>query len=70
MGRREEIRKELDQLAIEIEKDSMLARCEHAAKNRPALETHLLLDIAIPQNAPTRLQIRISTQPADDGETS
>ncbi|MBR8030097.1 hypothetical protein KDX27_41325 [Burkholderia cenocepacia] len=70
MGRREDINKELDQLAIEIEKDAVLARYEHAAKNRPALETHLLLDIVIPQNAQTRLQIRISTQPVDDGETS
>ncbi|WP_343671363.1 hypothetical protein [Paraburkholderia heleia] len=70
MGRREDINKELDQLAIEIEKDAMLARYEHAAKNRPALATDLLLDIVIPQNAQTRLQIRISTQPVDDGETS
>lgn len=75
MGRREEINKELDQLAIEIEKDAVLARGDHAAKFVSAPDTHMpdthiLLDIVIPQRASTRLQIRISTDPVEDGGPS
>ncbi|REE18589.1 hypothetical protein B0G76_1715 [Paraburkholderia sp. BL23I1N1] len=67
MGRREEISKELDELAIEIEKDALLARGRQAAKIALAPETHIRLEFVIGQHAPTSVQICISTEPADDG---
>lgn len=70
MGRREEISRELDQLAIEIEQDALRAHGEHAPKIVLAPDMHVLVEIIIPQHASSGLQIRISTQRADDGGTS
>ncbi|REE18174.1 hypothetical protein B0G71_1171 [Paraburkholderia sp. BL27I4N3] len=67
MGRPEEISKEFDQLASEIEKDALLAHGGQAAKTVSAPETHIRLELVIAQHAPTRVQIRISTEPVDDG---
>lgn len=70
MGRREEISKELDQLASEIEKEALPSRGEQAAKVVSARDTHIRLELVVTQHAPTSVQIRISTEPADDDRPS
>ncbi|MGF6304726.1 MULTISPECIES: hypothetical protein [Paraburkholderia] len=70
MGRREEISKELDQLATEIEKDALLARGGHAAKIPSAPDIHIRLELVIAQQVPIGFQIHLSTEPVDDGGPS
>lgn len=70
MGRREEVSKELDQLASEIEKDALLARSGLAATIPSATETHVRLELVIARHGPIDLHIRLSTAPVEDGEPS
>ncbi|MEM5386414.1 hypothetical protein VSR68_22825 [Paraburkholderia phymatum] len=70
MGRREDIREELEELGKEIEEVTLRSRCRRSTRVPSIPETHICIQLFIPRDATHCLEIHVSTEEIEDSGRS